>query len=187
MEHIKNDEKDFKFNAYAKLPNGDESWYDKDGKIIRTKKFIKSENCFLVEKFIYNELTKIEKYDKNERLIYIKSLHPTEKDFEKWYEYDEKGNLIHYKDTANHEHWLKYNENNNLIHKMENNGFQEWYEYDENNQIKNYYNSDDYPFPVQNIKEDEDNENDVIQEKSSFKNILAIAEVIRKIFRKYNF
>ena len=43
--------------------------------------------------------------------IYRKS----ENGFERWYEYDEKGNTIHYKDSNSHEYWREYDENGNMI------------------------------------------------------------------------
>ena len=48
-------------------------------------------------------------------------------------EYDEKGNLIHRRDSTGFEWWHEYDENNNVIHSRNSNGYEEWREYDENN------------------------------------------------------
>lgn len=37
--------------------------------------------------------------------------------FEEWYEYDEKGNQIHQKNTDEDESWFEYDEKGNIIYK----------------------------------------------------------------------
>ena len=59
-------------------------------------------------------------------------------------EYDEKGNLIHYRDSNGYEEWREYDENNNPIHFRNSTGFEWWSEYDENNNVIHYRNSDGY-------------------------------------------
>ena len=45
--------------------------------------------------------------------------------------YDERRNLIYYKDSSGIELWKKYNENNNLIHSKDSNGNESWYEWED--------------------------------------------------------
>ncbi len=69
----------------------------------------------------------IKKYDKNNNLIYGK-WHSVEY----WYEHNEKGNIIHFKNSNNEEYWQEFDENNNLIHYK---GLNEhWFKYGENNE-----------------------------------------------------
>ena len=51
------------------------------------------------------------------------------------YEYDEKGNEIHFKYSDGYEVWREYDENNNIIHRKYGDGDELWYEYDENNKL----------------------------------------------------
>lgn len=47
-------------------------------------------------------------------------------------EYDEKGNLIHYKDSTGYEYWSEFDEKGNLIHyRTYSDGYEQWREYDE--------------------------------------------------------
>ncbi|MCK9199310.1 MAG: hypothetical protein M0P49_06880 [Bacilli bacterium] len=48
--------------------------------------------------------------------------------FENWKEYDDKGNLIHFKTSDGFEYWNEYDEGN-LIHFKTNDGYESWSEY----------------------------------------------------------
>ena len=45
--------------------------------------------------------------------------------------YDEKNNLIYFKNLFGYERWIEYNENNKKIHSKDNNSLEVWYKYDE--------------------------------------------------------
>lgn len=64
---------------------------------------------------------------------------------EKIYEYDSKGNCIHFKRRC-YEGWYEYDEKNNLIHTKDSNKFEEWYQYNENNKLTYYKNSDGFEY-----------------------------------------
>ena len=48
-------------------------------------------------------------------------------------EFDERGNLIHFKDSSGYEYWQEFDKNNNEIHYKDSDGSEYWYKYDENN------------------------------------------------------
>ena len=54
---------------------------------------------------------------------------------EEWYEYDENGNYIYFKNSGGYESWYDYDENGNKTHRKDSNGYEEWYEYDKNNNL----------------------------------------------------
>lgn len=56
---------------------------------------------------------------------------------EEWYEYDFKGNQIHYKNSYGNEYWCEFDSKGNQIHFKKSDGSEEWYEYeyDSNNRI----------------------------------------------------
>ena len=56
-------------------------------------------------------------------------------------EYDDRGNLIHYKWFKNVYIWCEYDENNNEIHYKDSIGLEYWREYDENNHCIHYKNA----------------------------------------------
>jgi len=56
---------------------------------------------------------------------------------EEWYEYDEKGNKTHYKDSNGYEYWCEYDEKGNKIHYKNSGGLEEWYKYDEKGKLIN--------------------------------------------------
>ena len=45
-------------------------------------------------------------------------------------EYDEKGNLIHYRDSDGYEYWREYDKNGNEILIRNSDGYDYWSEYD---------------------------------------------------------
>ena len=47
-----------------------------------------------------------------------------------WYEYDAKGNEIHYKNSDGYEIWNEYDAEGNKIHYKNSDGNEEWYEYE---------------------------------------------------------
>ena len=50
-------------------------------------------------------------------------------------EYDERGNLIYYKNSLGTEVWREYNENNKVIYSKDSCGFKVWTGYNENNKL----------------------------------------------------
>ena len=48
-------------------------------------------------------------------------------------EYDEKGRLIHYKDSNGYEVWKEYDEEGNITHTRYSDGREVWWEDDKNN------------------------------------------------------
>ena len=73
----------------------------------------------------------IKEYDERGHIIHRKD----SDGYESWCEYDENGNEIHYKNNNGYEEWREYDENGNEIHYKNNNGYEEWREYDENNHL----------------------------------------------------
>ena len=53
-------------------------------------------------------------------------------EYERWYEYDDKGNMIHSKDSNRFEGWYEYDDNGNCIHSKNSIGYEIWNEYNEN-------------------------------------------------------
>ena len=107
----------------------------------------------------------IKKYDEDNNLIYYKDYNSTyeykyddkgnetyykltETDtkeptiYEEWKEYDDYGNIIHYKDSFNYEQWWEYNQDGNLIKHRNSKGHEGFYEYNENGEI--VYSKDIY-------------------------------------------
>ena len=71
------------------------------------------------------EVYSISEYDNNGNLIHFKS-----SDFvEYWKEYDSNGNLIHSKYSYSWEEWSEYDSNGNLIHYKYSDGKERWREY----------------------------------------------------------
>ena len=56
-------------------------------------------------------------------------------------EYDNRNNLIHYKNSDGDEYWYEYDENNNEIHFKDSDGYEYWREYDKNNNLIHYKNT----------------------------------------------
>ena len=84
------------------------------------------------------EVYSISEYDNNGNLIHFKS-----SDFvECWKEYDSNGNLIHSKYSYSWEEWSEYDSNGNLIHYKDSNGDEKWYEYDSNGNKIHYKDND---------------------------------------------
>jgi len=48
--------------------------------------------------------------------------------YEIWYEYDEKGNVIHFKYSDGYEEWYEYDEKGNEIHCKDSDGNEVWYD-----------------------------------------------------------
>ena len=71
------------------------------------------------------EVLSISEYDNNGNLIHYKNSNG----YEYWKEYDSNGNSIHFKNSNSYEKWYEYNSNGNLIHSKDSNGKEEWYEY----------------------------------------------------------
>jgi hypothetical protein len=52
-------------------------------------------------------------------------------------EWNDKGNLIHYK-KDDYEYWQEWDSNGNIIHLKISTGVEEWHEYDDNGNISEY-------------------------------------------------
>lgn len=61
-------------------------------------------------------------------------------------EYDEKGNVIHYKDTNGSEWRYEYDQNGNEIHRVSSTGSQIWQDYDVDGKLIHYRNSSGYEY-----------------------------------------
>ena len=96
-----------------------ESWheYDANGNKIYTKDI---ENANNVE--IWKD------YDSNGNEIYIRTSKGDETRYT--YQYDEKSNIIHCKDSTGFEYWCEYDTNGNCIHSKNSSGTERWFEYD---------------------------------------------------------
>ena len=102
--------------------------------------------------------TEVVKFDAYGNKIYHRNL---ETGFEVVWDYDERGNMIHIKNSSGSEEWKEYDENNreirwnttgkievikeydergNMIHRKQTGGIEveEWRNYDENNRITHY-------------------------------------------------
>ena len=87
------------------------------------------------------EVLSISEYDNNGNLIHYKNSDGKEE----WNEYDNNGNLIHSKYstyTDSHDKWNEYDSNGNLIHSKYSYGWEEWHEYDNNGNLIHFKNSD---------------------------------------------
>ena len=71
------------------------------------------------------EVLSISEYDNNGNLIHYKNSNG----YEYWKEYDSNGNLIHSKDSDGKEEWNEYDSNGNQIHYKDNDGEEYWHEY----------------------------------------------------------
>ena len=71
------------------------------------------------------EVLSISEYDNNGNLIHYKNSNG----YEEWGEYDSNGNLIHYKNSDGKEEWNEYDSNGNQIHYKDSDGEEYWHEY----------------------------------------------------------
>jgi len=74
----------------------------------------------------------IEEYDDRGNLIYYKDY---VYGYEKWEEFDRNNNSIYFKDSFGYECWDKHDENNNLIYQKYNSGQEFWWKWNNNKQI----------------------------------------------------
>ena len=65
-------------------------------------------------------------YDEQGNIIHFKAFY----DYEAWYEYDAQGKKIHYKTSLGSEYWYEYDANGNMIHYKDSDGDEAWYEYE---------------------------------------------------------
>ena len=77
-------------------------------------------------------------FDEQGNIIHYKTFY----DYEAWYEYDAQGNEIHYKNSDGHEIWNEYDAEGNNIHYKNSNGYEERYEYDADGHKIHYKDSD---------------------------------------------
>jgi len=59
-------------------------------------------------------------------------------------EYDEKGNITHFKSSYGYEFWKEYDEKRNETHYKNVNGCESWTEYDDKGKVTHYKSSDEY-------------------------------------------
>ena len=95
----------------------------------------------LLTSYLLNEKKVINKYDERGNLIHYKDY----KNTEYWKQYDEKGNLIHYKDSRNIEYWMDYDEKENIIHYKDCDE-ECWRGYDDKRNIIYYKNSRNFEY-----------------------------------------
>jgi YD repeat-containing protein len=109
------------------------------------------------------------------------------------YEYDSKGNLIHYRDSDGWEAWYEYDSNGNYIHFRSSVGLEAWREYDTNGKLIHFKNSfgDEYWYDleVNEYKTQEDairannriNLNNLINQMS-FEDLVVLENLIKDRF-----
>ena len=68
----------------------------------------------------------VDEYDEQGNIIHFKTFY----DYESWYEYDAKGNKIHSKYSSGNEGWHEYDADGNKIHSKYSDGSEYWYEYE---------------------------------------------------------
>lgn len=83
------------------------------------------------------------------------TVHKTVNGLDQWFDIDDMGNTVHYRDSSGHEFWKDYNDDGNLIHTKVNNGYESSFMYTskgpahhivvDSNGIVTYYNSSDDP------------------------------------------
>jgi hypothetical protein len=67
-----------------------------------------------------------------------------EKIIEEIKEYDDRGNVVYYRNPySGYEFWHKYDKNNNIIHSKGSNSCESWREYDEDNNLVHFKDSAD--------------------------------------------
>jgi len=131
---------------HIKDSSGYEKWYDEEGNVI--KQTYGTSNIKLVKQSQEEDPF----YDEQGRKIYERN---EKTGIEEWYEYDEQGNVIHWKDSSGNEEWYEYDEQGrkiyernektgieewfdekgNVIHWKDSGGYEEWYD-DKGNVIK---------------------------------------------------
>lgn len=74
-----------------------------------------------------NGLEVLTEYDEKGNRIHVST-----KDVEEWYEYNEKSQVIHYKNSKGHEYWREYTEDGKISKIIDNHKHEKIYEYDEN-------------------------------------------------------
>lgn len=77
-------------------------------------------------------------YDENGNIVHYKNSNG----YEYWREYDSNNNLIHSKDSDGEEYYYEYDEDGREVHSKDSSGFEEWHEYDSNGNCIHYKNSD---------------------------------------------
>ena len=90
-----------------------------------------------------NQRWKIQKYDRNGRLIYLKA-----GEYTKELKYDDKGNLVFCREITDRWYKQKFDENGNMIEYEHSCGFHERYKYDDNGNCIYYKNSDGNKYEI---------------------------------------
>ena len=83
-------------------------------------------------------------YDRKGNLIHYKNNAGMEECWEEWWEYDRKGKLIHYKDSIGDKLWCECDSKGNLIHCKDSTGYELWCECDSKGNLIHCKDSDDY-------------------------------------------
>ena len=97
------------------------------GGILPTKKELIKEKLEMEKKKVYKEI--------NGKKVLVYAMGDGDGIPEAWFDYDEKGQLIHDKNSIEEESWYDYDSKGQLIHKKDRDGkayYEEWYDYDSN-------------------------------------------------------
>ena len=81
-----------------------------------------------------NYYEKWREYDSKGNEIYSKTYIGGLGTIEEWYEYDSKGNRINLISSINQNEWYEYNSDGKMIHKKKSDGTNEWYDYNDKGQ-----------------------------------------------------
>ena len=73
--------------------------------------------------------------EQKENVMYKKIYSKDSVGYESWYEYDDKGNVIHFKNSNGDERWSEYDYKGNEIHSKNSDGEERWSEYDDKGNV----------------------------------------------------
>ena len=100
--------------------------------ITEAKTFVKKQSIIVVSKECTHKYSDEITKDKSGSYRYLCTIckrhghYKYYNEHEYWYDYDDKGNNIHWRDDAGHEVWNKYDDEGNLIYSKNNSGCEEW-------------------------------------------------------------
>lgn len=122
-------DEDNRILKYSSPDNRCDEYYDDNGNIIKSIEYNPDGT---------GVVTTIYEYDEYNNLIHIKEL---EGKFEKWFEYNDRNQLVKSSDSNGRSYENIYDQNNKLIKQIRNTGFVLYYEYDENGRLIHKYDS----------------------------------------------
>ena len=137
--------------TYKKFPTGETEFYDHKNRLIEHKKigtlikfsYDKNGKIVCQKKFKHDKLIQLNfpdiviDYDDKGNMIHYKK----SSGYERWCEFDNKGKLIHYKNSNGFEIWYEYDDNGNCIHSKDSKGNEIWLEYDNKGKLIHYKDS----------------------------------------------